>query len=106
VAKNILTTRLRQLLDEGILELAPAGAGGRHSEYVLTPKGRELFPVIVALRQWGEAHFFRRNEPHSVLLDRVNNLPVRKLEVFSKDLRVLKPADTMVRKVSKPIAKQ
>lgn len=106
VAKNILTARLRQLLDAGILELTPAVDGGRYGEYVLTSRGRELFPVIVALRQWGESHFFRRNEPHSVLLDRENNRPVRKLEVFSKDGRVLKPADTMVRKVSKPIAKQ
>src|SRR3954466_2929162 len=55
VAKNILSARLKSLVDQGILCVEPAGA---YNEYVLTPKGEALFPVIVALRQWGEAFAF------------------------------------------------
>jgi DNA-binding HxlR family transcriptional regulator len=98
VVKNILTARLRQLVADGLLEIVAASENSRYGEYVLTARGRDLFPVIVALRQWGESHFFRRHEAHSVLVDRENNRPVRKLEVLSKDGRVLKPADTIVRK--------
>jgi len=50
VAKNILTVRLRALVDDGILKTAPASDGSAYQEYVLTPKGRGLFPVLVALR--------------------------------------------------------
>jgi DNA-binding HxlR family transcriptional regulator len=100
VAKNILTERLRRLVADGVLELAPSADRGPHWEYVLTAKGRDIFPVIVALRQWGESHFFAPDEPHSVLADRKNNRPVRKLEVLSHKGKSLKPADTMVKKTS------
>ena len=49
LAKNILTVRLRALVDRGILAMAPASDGSAYQEYVLTPKGRGLFPVLVAL---------------------------------------------------------
>ncbi len=98
VAKNILTVRLRRLVADGILEhtLSPDGAA---QEYVLTAKGRDLFPVIVGLRQWGEAHFYSHKERHSVLMDRSKNRPIRRLEVLSRDGKVLKPQDTFVRKI-------
>jgi DNA-binding HxlR family transcriptional regulator len=54
LAKNILTTRLRTLVDRGILQLAPASDGSAYQEYVPTPKGRGIFPILVALRQWSE----------------------------------------------------
>jgi DNA-binding HxlR family transcriptional regulator len=100
VAKNILTERLRRLVADGVLELVPSADGSPYWEYVLTAKGRDIFPVIVALRQWGESHFFAPNEPHSVLVDRKDSRPVRKLEVLSHKGRSLKPADTMVKKTS------
>ncbi|TCC20404.1 winged helix-turn-helix transcriptional regulator [Kribbella speibonae] len=96
VAKNILSARLRSLVDNGILETVPAGA--RH-EYALTSKGEALFPVIVALRQWGEAYAFAPGEPHSQLLDRRDQQPLRPLEARAADGRLLTPADTEVRKV-------
>src|ERR1700685_4051747 len=54
LAKNILTVRLRAVVDHGILKTAPASDGSAYQEYVLTPKGRAVFPVLVALRQWSE----------------------------------------------------
>ena len=53
-AKNILTVRLRALVEHGILTTAPASDGSAYQEYLLTPKGRGVFPVLVALRQWSE----------------------------------------------------
>ncbi|MEU8224594.1 helix-turn-helix domain-containing protein [Kribbella sp. NPDC048915] len=95
VAKNILSTRLRALVDAGILEQVPVGA--RH-EYVLTPKGEALFPVIVALRQWGEAYAFDPGESRSELLDRRDQQPLRPLEIRAADGRLVTAADTEVRK--------
>ena len=53
VAKNILTVRLRKLVEHGILEQVPV-EGSAHHEYALTDKGRGLYLVLMALRQWGE----------------------------------------------------
>jgi DNA-binding HxlR family transcriptional regulator len=44
VAKNILADRLKWLVQEGVLELVPASDGSLYQEYVLTPKGKGLFP--------------------------------------------------------------
>lgn len=99
VAKNILTARLRTLVAGGVLASVPASDGSAYREYVLTPKGEALFPVIVALRQWGEQNFFAPGEPHSELLDRREGQPLRPLEVRSADGRRLDPGDTAVRKV-------
>lgn len=100
VAKNILTARLRALVAGGVLESVPASDGSAYREYILTPKGRDLFPVIVALRQWGEQHFFEPGEPHSELLDRRHDQPLRPLEVLSADGRRLDSEGAAVRKVS------
>ncbi|HEX7637839.1 MAG TPA: helix-turn-helix domain-containing protein, partial [Burkholderiaceae bacterium] len=67
-AKNILAARLRNLVEHGILETVAAGDGGPHQEYVLTDKGRALFPLLVALRQWGEDWFFEGGEAPPVRL--------------------------------------
>ncbi|GII54957.1 transcriptional regulator [Planotetraspora thailandica] len=99
VAKNILTARLRTLIDGGVLETVAASDGSAYHEYVLTPKGRALFPVIVALRQWGEGHFFATGEPHSELVDRRDGRRLRALEVYADDGRRLDPGDTTVNKV-------
>lgn len=100
MAKNILTARLRALVAGGVLASVPASDGSAYREYVLTPKGEALFPVIVALRQWGEQNFFVPGEPHSELVDRRQGNRLRALEVLSEDGRRLSPDDTTVHKVA------
>jgi len=96
LAKNILSVRLRNLVAHGIMDTVPASDGSAYQEYVLTEKGRGLFPLLVALRQWGEDFFFEPDEAHVVLVDRKAGLPVRKLELRSQDGRALGPGDTIV----------
>lgn len=99
VSKGILTTRLRRLVALDILELAPAGDGTAYQEYALTKKGRDLFPVVVGLRQWGEHHCFKPGEPRSVLVEVRTGQPVGRLNVQSSTGEVLTDAETMVKKV-------
>jgi DNA-binding HxlR family transcriptional regulator len=54
IARNMLTTRLTTLLDAGILERRAYDEARGRSDYVLTDKGRALWPVIVAIREWGD----------------------------------------------------
>jgi len=103
-AKNILTVRLRTLVDQGILKTAPASDGSAYQEYLLTPKGRGVFPVLVALRQWSEEFSGERDGFATLLVDRNKGRPVRKLELRAQDGRVLGQGDTEVK--ANPAAKQ
>ncbi|MBA2743259.1 MAG: helix-turn-helix transcriptional regulator [Chthoniobacterales bacterium] len=100
LAKNILSARLRNLVEHGILDTVPATDGSAYHEYMLTAKGRGLFPVLVALRQWGEDFCFSPEEAHVLLVDRKLGLPVRRVEVRSQDGRPLGPTDTVVKAFS------
>jgi DNA-binding HxlR family transcriptional regulator len=56
IARNVLTDRLRSLVDNGILERVEYRQRPSRHEYRLTPAGRDLTPVIVTLTQWGDRH--------------------------------------------------
>jgi DNA-binding HxlR family transcriptional regulator len=90
VAKNILTVRLRKLVALGVLEQVPAAGGGPPREYVLTEKGRGLYLVLMALRQWGEG--CGGAAPYE-LVDRRDGKPVRPLAFHAHDGRELGPDD-------------
>lgn len=94
LAKNILTVRLRALVEHGILTTAPASDGSAYQEYVLTPKGRGVFPVLVALRQWSEEFSGEPRGFPTLLVDRDKGRPVRKLELRAEDGRLLGQGDT------------
>jgi DNA-binding HxlR family transcriptional regulator len=94
LAKNILSTRLRMLVDEGILSTAPASDGSAYQEYVLTEKGRGVFPILVALRQWSEAFDPRPDQIATIMVDRKTGEPVKTLELRASDGRLLKVGDT------------
>jgi len=57
LAKNILSTRLRDLVQYGVFKVVPSSDGSPYNAYVLTEKGQGLRPVLVALGEWGEKFF-------------------------------------------------
>lgn len=96
VSKNILTRRLRELVAQGILEQRPAADGSAYREYHVTAKGLGLFPVLVALGQFGRENLSPRDPNPMTLVDKKNRQPVRKLEIRAADGRVLSPGDTLM----------
>ncbi|PDO88316.1 helix-turn-helix domain-containing protein [Kosakonia pseudosacchari] len=97
IAKNMLTARLKLLVDEGILRTQPASDGSAWQEYVLTEKGRALQTVLVALSQWGQEWLFEQGEPASVLVDSHTQRPLQKLALRAEDGRELLPEDVRLR---------
>ncbi|WP_067817671.1 winged helix-turn-helix transcriptional regulator [Actinomadura kijaniata] len=97
IARNILTDRLRKLTAHGLLAQRTAPSG-RRQEYVLTDAGRDLFPVILTLRQWGERHAFAPGEVHSTLVDQ-HGTPVPEIVPTSTDGALLDADTTHVQKV-------
>ena len=104
LAKNILTVRLRTLVDQGILATAPASDGSAYQEYLPTPKGRGIFPILVALRQWSEAFDEAPEQIATILVDRKNGRPVKKLELRAQDGRLLEIGDIALK--PRPTAKR
>jgi DNA-binding HxlR family transcriptional regulator len=96
IPKNILSTRLKTMVEQGIMEIGPAADGSAYQEYALTPMGEALLPVLIALGQWGAEYLFGPKEAGSIPLDAKNTRPLKKLQMISEDGRVLGPKDVMV----------
>lgn len=54
ISRNVLTNRLDRLVDAEVFERRPYDEGRGRYDYVLTDKGRALWPVLVSIRQWGD----------------------------------------------------
>ena len=68
IARNVLTNRLDTLVEAGVLERRTYDEARARYDYVLTDMGRGLWPVMTALRQWGDEWLLGEgNEP--VLLE-------------------------------------
>lgn len=66
ISSGILTSRLKSLVDEGLIERRPYQTRPTRYEYVLTEKGRSLRPVVVVLAGWGNARL--QPEQRSMIL--------------------------------------
>ncbi|MFZ4877490.1 winged helix-turn-helix transcriptional regulator [Janthinobacterium sp. Mn2066] len=99
IPKNILSSRLKTMTEQGILEVVPASDGSAYQEYILTQKGVALLPVLVALGQWGADHLFEPKEMGSIPLDARKKRPLKKLEMWSEDGRLLQPEDVLLPRI-------
>jgi DNA-binding HxlR family transcriptional regulator len=54
ISRNVLTERLDHLVEHGVIERRPYQEHPVRHDYVLTEKGRSLWPVLNAMRQWGD----------------------------------------------------
>ena len=94
LARTILSQRLQRLADLGVIETIPVSPTSLYHEYVLTEMGRQLFPVVTALRQWGGDYLFEPSEPRQCLVDRRTETPVASVQVRSADGKAVLPEDT------------
>ena len=88
IAPNMLTRRLNTLVESGLLERRRYSEHPPRDEYVLTPRGRDFRPVLLALLAWGNRHFAPEGrsvilidaetgrEADPVLVDRATGRPV------------------------------
>jgi DNA-binding HxlR family transcriptional regulator len=56
IARNILNQRLNHLVEHGVLEKVLYSDRPPRFDYRLTTKGRDLWPVLTAMRQWGDRY--------------------------------------------------
>ena len=72
VAPNILSARLKKLVDLGMMTRVPLPEHGGRYEYVLTGKGRDFFPTYLALKKWGDDWLAEPAGPQVVFMDRTS----------------------------------
>ena len=70
IARNVLSSRLTRLVHEGVLEKHLYQDRPPRFEYRLTPKGVDLFSVMVSLMKWGDRHAPSPDGPPVVVLHR------------------------------------
>jgi DNA-binding HxlR family transcriptional regulator len=90
IAPNILSRRLAHLTETGLFERRLYSEKPPRHEYVLTEKGRDFFPVVVALFAWGN----RRLAPEGEALLLVERDTVRPLDPLMVDAESLAPITT------------
>lgn len=88
IARNILSNRLGRLVEHGVLARERCEEDKRKVEYRLTPKGVDLLPAMLALRQWGE-RYGENVVPGLVLVDAQGGQPVAPITIRAADGREL-----------------
>jgi DNA-binding HxlR family transcriptional regulator len=83
ISRNLLTTRLKKLVDGDVLERRPIASDAKRHEYVLTEKGEDLFTMIIALRQWGDRWLFPEDDYPADMLDNRDQSLLAPIEVRS-----------------------
>lgn len=93
IAKNVLSARLKALVESGVLDRTPSREDARSIEYRLGTKARELFPVLMALALWGErwacdgsAKLRFRNRHTGAPLGAVRVFDANDVEVSARDV--------------------
>jgi DNA-binding HxlR family transcriptional regulator len=69
ISRNVLTGRLGNLVEVGIMRREPYQAKPARYDYVLTEKALDLWPTIVALAQWGAGHASPDGPPREFIHD-------------------------------------
>ena len=88
IARNILSNRLGRLVEHGILRRDADPDDRRRVTYRLTEKGRDLLPVLLSLRQWGE-RWVSGVPSTPVLVERYSRRPIAPMTVRAEDGRPL-----------------
>lgn len=89
IARNVLTARLERLIELGILERFALEERANTYGYRLTKKGNELYPVLVALMQWGDRWLAPNGKPPVALVDQASGKRVEPIAVRGKNGKAL-----------------
>src|SRR5258705_9300945 len=92
IAPNMLTRRLNALVDAGLLERRRYSERPPRYEYVVTGRGRDFRPVLIALLAWGNKHFAPEG-PSAQLVDVRSRRPADPVLVDSRSGRRITERD-------------
>ncbi len=102
MSRNLLSARLKRLVEDGIFERRPIADQARRREYVLTEMGEDLVTTIVAMRQWGDRWLFRPQPAPLGMFDAVDGTELAPLKAKSALGREIARADIRLKASKAP----
>jgi DNA-binding HxlR family transcriptional regulator len=96
VAPNILSNRLKKLVEAGVMARVRLPEHAGRYEYVLTDKGRDFFPAYLALKKWGDNWLAEPEGPQVVFRDRHARRPIEYPELRTAGGKPLRLEDVEV----------
>ena len=100
IAKNTLASRLKLLVENGLLDKVAASDGSKYSEYQLTQKGQELFPILLAISQWGDRWAAHEDGPRFATVDTRDGAEIPPQMIMDADGAPIPPSAIGVRRNS------
>ena len=92
IARNILSNRLANLVEHGIMVREQMADDRRKVQYRLTQKGMDLLPAMLALRQWGDKYGLGIAS-NPVLVDTRDSKPIAPIVIRAHDGREITCAE-------------
>ena len=92
IARNILSSRLKRLVEAGLMDRVPCPEDRRVHEYRLSDSGRALHPVLIALAQWSQ-RWLNPDCESLRIVERATGEAIRPVVVQAKDGRTLSLGD-------------
>ena len=74
ISRNVLNQRLARLVEAGVLVRVPYSEHPLRHDYRLTDKGRDLWPVLTTMRQWGDKHAAPDGPPLTLVHERCGHV--------------------------------
>ena len=96
IAKNVLSERLSKLVAYGLMERIDVPGRGNPRDYRLTDRGRDLFPVLVALMQWGDRWIAGPERSPVRLLELETGEEIAPMRVVAANGRLLSANDVRI----------
>jgi DNA-binding HxlR family transcriptional regulator len=96
IAPNILSNRLKKLVDAGVMTRVPLPEHAGRYDYVLTEKGRDFFPAYLALKKWGDDWLAEPEGPQVVFREREAGRAIKYPELRAASGKKLRPEDVEV----------
>jgi hypothetical protein len=87
---------LAKLVEAGVMERKPVVGRGNPQDYTLTPMGRDLFPAIIALMQWGDRWIYGAERAPVRVLDHEGGAEIARMKVTTPEGKPLQPKDVIV----------
>lgn len=96
IAKNILSNRLANLVDNGVFEKVDKGQQGVRFVYRLTDKGRDLYILVTAMRQWADKWVYGEGNEPLLVRDKENGEKVAPLQLTNDQGQPLTYRDVFI----------
>lgn len=97
IARNVLATRLERLEEAGVIERKQSAESARVFDYLLTPKGWDLFPAIVAIMQWGDRWIHQSEGPPIQFFEHSTGKGIKPIAVQNQLGKALRPDQIDIR---------